>query len=447
MAKKKRSKFNRFIKKSQRAKRKVAGHSHQPLLFPKGFLWGTSTSSHQVEGNNTNNDWWAWEHGRGKKRVAEPSGAAANQYELYENDFDIIADMHNNAHRLSIEWSRIEPEEGQWNWIEVEHYRKVLQALKKRNIKVMLTLHHFTNPIWLAKQGGWEQRRTAELFARYAEFIAEHLGEYVDFWITINEPLVYVSESYMLGKWPPAKKSIWKTAKVFFTMARAHRLAYREIHAEMHKQHRIARVGIAKNVVSLVSYRKKFIDYVYVRVSEYVWNNFFFSRTRGTHDYLGVNYYFHNRVKRDKGGKLVFVDVRQEDRDRSDLGWEIYAPGLFDVLLELQRYGLPIYITENGLAAINDHKRTRFIVAHVKELYHAIKAGMDVRGYFHWSLLDNYEWDKGFEPRFGLIAVDYETQKRTIRPSARVYARICEENAITHEILRYLGHGAHEEDS
>lgn len=417
------------------------GHSHEALKFPRWFLWGTSTSAHQVEGNNMNNDWWVWEQKKGTVKNNDRSGDACDHYNRYEDDFDWSAKLNHNAHRLSIEWSRIEPEEGVWSWDEIDHYREVLKALQKRKIKVMLTLHHFTNPIWLAKKGGWTNSQTPALFARYAEFVAEHLGEYVFGWITINEPMIYLSQSYVVAVWPPQDRSYFKAFRVFRNMVKGHRLAYKEIQAEMKKQNRQARVGIAQNMVSLVSYKNKFLDWVYVRISELVWNELFLNKTKQYHDFIGVNYYLHQRVRRGEGGGFIFVDVRKEHRESSDLGWEVFAPGLFDVLVDLQKYKKPIYITENGIATVNDDKRTRFIVAHLKEVYHAIQSGVDIRGYFYWSLLDNFEWQLGFEPRFGLVEVDYGTQKRKPRPSAYVYAEIARDNEINHGLMRFLGHG------
>ncbi|PJA94087.1 MAG: hypothetical protein CO132_00115 [Candidatus Kerfeldbacteria bacterium CG_4_9_14_3_um_filter_45_8] len=422
------------------------GHSHQPLIFPDNFLWGTSTSAHQVEGGNKKNDWWAWEQKVGHIKTGETSGRATDHYHRFSDDFKLAKTLNQNAHRLSIEWSRIEPNEGEWDWDEVEHYREVLRCLKEDGIEVMVTLHHFTNPQWLAEKGGWLNRDTPQQFARYAEFIAEHLGEYVDLWCTINEPVIYGVMSYATGEWPPQEKNNWKMLKVIRAMAKAHRLAYGEIKAEMHKQRRKAHVGIAKNMIDISSYNHRVIDYIYVRLSEYFWNELFYRWTKRSHDFLGVNYYFHQRVRRKRGGGFIFVDVRKEEgRESSDLGWEVFAPGLFEILMNLKKYKLPIYITENGIATVNDDKRSRFIVAHTKEIYHAIQAGAKVKGYFHWSLLDNFEWDKGFEPRFGLVAINYGTLKRTIRDSAYVYARIAKENAISHDLLRFIGHGAPKE--
>ncbi|MFH1426751.1 MAG: glycoside hydrolase family 1 protein [Candidatus Kerfeldbacteria bacterium] len=441
------SKAKQPPKRSKRvARSKKVGHHHDPLEFPKGFLWGAATSAHQVEGNNIHNDWWAWEQRKGSIETGEVSGRATDHYNRYEEDFELAQKLHHNAHRLSVEWSRIEPEEGQWDWDEVEHYRDVLQSLKERGMSPAVTLHHFTSPQWIALKGGWANDETPLLFARYAEFLAEHLGEYVDHWITINEPMIYITQCYRQAVWPPQDKNRWRMVKAFRNMVRGHKMAYREIHAELGKQKREASVGIAKNVISMESYHDSFADYLFIRFSEYVWNHLFFSKTRRYHDFIGVNYYLHQRVRRDGNTRFHLVDVRKdEQRETSSLGWEVYAPGFFDALMDMSRYKKPIFITENGIAADNDDKRSRFIVSHLKEMYHAIKAGVDVRGYFHWSLLDNFEWDKGFTPRFGLVDVNYNTFKRTPRPSAYVYANICKDNAISHDLLRFIGHGVHKE--
>ncbi|MDP3970650.1 MAG: glycoside hydrolase family 1 protein [bacterium] len=438
--------MKKFGRKQRKRIKKETGHSHEPLAFPKKFLWGTSTSAYQVEGGIFNNDWANWEQKKDTIENGEKCGQAADHYNRYEEDFDIAKGLHNNAHRLSIEWSRIEPKEGEWNWEEVDHYRNVLKELHNRKIKVVLTLHHFTNPVWLEKKGGWLHKSAPAHFARYAEFIAEHLGNHVDMWITINEPVVYATQSYLTGEWPPQSRNKLHAFKVLRHMAQGHQLAYHEIHAEMKKQHRTAVVGVAKNVVSLASYSRAIISFFYIRISEFLWNDLFFLLIKNKTDFIGINYYFHTRIRRDNKGKFMFVDVKTEQREHSDLGWEVYAPGLFNVLLNLQKYGKPMYVTENGIATTNDDKRSRYIVAHLKELYHAIQAGADVRGYFHWSLIDNFEWHRGFKPRFGLVEIDYKTFERKIRSSAHVYARICKENAIDHDLLSFLGHGSRYED-
>ncbi len=417
----------------------TTSHHHEPLTFPKGFLWGTATSAYQVEGGNINSDWYEWEKKHKGKLVRMACGKATNHYALFQDDFELVKEMHQNAHRLSIEWARIEPREGVWDYKELEHYREVLHALKSLKIKVMLTLHHFTNPQWFSDVGGWTSPHAVQYFERYVRFVSKYLGEYVDFWITINEPLVYVSQAYIAGVWAPGIKSPMKAFKVFRTLLKAHKVAYEVIHERCRDR---CMVGIANNVISLYAYRKHAIqDQLLLQATDWMWNHSFYTFSRSEHDFLGVNYYFHYRIKNAtlKPWNL-FIDIKKENRDASDIGWEVYPPGIFDALLDLNAYQLPIYITENGIATDNDDRRARFLVSYLKEIYHAIGAGVKVKGYFYWSLLDNYEWEKGFDARFGLVGVDFKTYRRTVRPSGDAYTKICKDNAIAHELLKLLGH-------
>lgn len=419
-------------------------HIHETRHFPDGFLWGSATSAHQVEGGNTKNDWYEWEKQPGRILDGTVSGSATEHYSRYEQDFDIAESLHQNAHRLSLEWSRIEPEEGRWDMDAVAHYRAMIESLKRRKMTVMLTVWHFTLPQWFARDGGWESGQAIRRFERFAEFVAEQFGDLADLWVTINEPIVYLAQSYGAGVFPPGRRSFLSLIHVFGKLTLAHKAAYRAIHRVIDARGRSAAVvGIAQNVITFEPYKPNaLIDAVFVWVANRLFNHQFFIWTKGTHDFIGLNYYFHYRVKY-LPTKLsqFFYEVHTENREVSDLGWEINPEGLFQAVIEMTRYGRPIYITEHGIANADDGKRPRVIVASLKELYHAIQGGADVRGYFHWSLLDNYEWEKGFSGRFGLVAVDYVTQKRTPRRSAYVYADICRENGVPHTLLRFVGHG------
>ena len=429
-------------------------HDHEALIFPEGFLWGAATSAFQVEGGNIHSDWWEWE------QTVQPSekrsGQAANQYELYEQDFHLAKSLGHNSHRLSIEWSRIEPEEGRFDQIEIDHYVKVLKKLKELNFTVMLTLHHFTNPAWFAKKGGWENFNAPNYFERYVKKIIPEISEYVDFWITINEPGVLIWGGYLAAKWPPQKKSKWKALKAYWNLSQAHKKAYKTIHKITPK----TRVGIANNLSSFDTFHHHSIREGIAEWFLDVTNNHFFYKLTGinTHDFLGVNYYFNNYIS--FNGETRFpslVDVSTTKKDVSDLGWEIYPEGIFDIIMDLSDYHLPIYITENGLASTNDDRRVRVLLNYLKEIYHAIQTGADVRGYFHWSLVDNLELADGFTPRFGLVEIDYEslrassasqnkTQSRKPRPSSYVYKEIIKHNGIPHDLLKLLGHGIKVED-
>jgi len=414
------------------------------LEFPKHFLWGTATSAHQVEGNNTNSDWWSWElKNKGKvldvkeKKFAgkkfEPSFNCLDHYYFYEKDFDLIEKMDNNAHRMSIEWARIEPKEDEWNLFELEHYRQVLQNLKNRKIKVMLTLNHFTLPKWLSDKGGWLNFKSPYYFNRYVSYVAKNLGTLVDFWITINEPEIYMDMCYLSGHWPPQEKNIKHAGWVYFNMARAHKKVYKTIHKIIDGKNFKAQVGIAMNVMSFASYKKhSFWELFFVHAADRIVNHSFYDLTKNSHDFLGVNYYFRVRLKKSAHSFVPVVDeVKEQESELCDMGWVIYSHGIFDVLMDFNDFHLPIYITENGIATEDDKQREKFIINHLSEIHHAIQAGVDVRGYFYWSLLDNFEWDKSFGPKFGLIAVDRRTMKRTPKPSYYVYKEICKSNGVS----------------
>jgi len=418
-------------------------HIHETRRFPNGFLWGAATSSHQVEGGNTKNDWYEWEQVPGHIIDGTVSGRCCDHYDFYEQDFDIAKSLNHNAHRFSLEWSRIEPEEGKWDMNEVMHYRKVLEALRARGLKSMVTLWHFTLPKWFADKGGWESGQAVKLFERYAAFCARELGDLVDYWNTLNEPNVYLANSYGIGTWPPGVHNPARLIHVFSKLCRAHRAAYKALHRELDGKGRPVQVAVVMNIITYEPYRRfSMLDNIFIYMADRLFNRQFYNWTPKSHDYIGINYYFHYRVKAlPKRSSQLFYEVHTENRETSDLGWEINAAAIFDAIMGMTRYKLPIIITEHGVASADDAKRPRVIINALKEVYHAIRAGADVRGYIHWSLIDNFEWEKGFSGRFGLVAIDYQTLKRTPRRSAYVYADICRENGVPHELLHFVGHG------
>lgn len=412
----------------------VPKHDHRKLNFPENFLWGSATSAYQVEGNNVNADWWEWEQKNQPPHLR--SGVACDQYNLYEQDFDLIKQLNHNAHRLSIEWSRIEPREGEFNTSEINHYQKVLKALKDRNIKVMLTLWHFTLPQWVADLGGWENKKTVKLFERFIKKIAPELVDFVDFWITLNEPGVYIYQAYIKRVWPPQKKSFLGQIKTTLNLAWAHKKVYQYLHQAFPQKP----IGMAQNVQSFEpQHEHSFLEQLWVILTDLMTNHLFYFLTKGTHDFLGLNYYFHIRFTKGEGLLPKVADASYQTHDISDLGWEVYPEGLYDVLMDLSD-DLPIYITECGIASTNDDRRNRFLITYLHEVYRAIKGGINVKGFFYWSLIDNFEWHLGFDPKFGLIEVDYKTLKRQIRPSALVYTDIIQNNGIPHSLLRFIGH-------
>jgi beta-glucosidase len=395
------------------------------ITLPKGFLLGAATSAHQVEGDNINNDWW---HAEQEGRVPK-SGIATDHYHKYEEDFKIARDIGLNAFRISIAWSRIEPKEGVWDVREVEHYRKVLKKMKEQGLTRMVTLWHFAMPEWLAEKGGFETPQAVEAFTRYAWFVAQNLGDEIDLWLTMNEPELYAGMGYNKGIWPPFKKSFFLTFEVIRNLAQAHKKAYKAI-----KQVRSdAQIGVAKNAVYYEPYRRSNpIDQVIVFFAKAFGNYYFLDKIQKELDFIGVNYYFYNLIKFNWPARMHemnynFLKNRPTDPpeiQRSDMGWRTYPQGLYHVLKDYKKYKKPIYVTENGIANARDDMRKNYIRQHLVWTKKAIEEGADVRGYFYWSLIDNYEWADGYGPLFGLVEINHDTLARKIRPSAEVFQEI-----------------------
>jgi beta-glucosidase len=405
--------------------------------FPPGFLWGAATAAHQVEGGNRWSDWWQYEQ---DGRLPYMSGIACDQLARYESDFDMARDMGHSCHRFSIEWSRIEPAEGQFSHEALEHYARVIAALRARGLEPVVTLQHFTLPAWLAARGGWLRRDAPGLFARYAGRVVERLGPSVTYWLTINEPTVYVSQAYLNGAWPPMELNAWgRAARVLRQMARAHVAAYEALKGREPD----ARVSFAHNALWMEPCDpRRWLDRLAAGMRDYVYNSLFFrligaSTTTPRHlDYVALNYYtrccvrFSGRGPTAVLGRACRLDHHEGAGRRGDVGWEVYPQGLAGALGRFRRLKLPLFVTENGIATVDDDLRCEYIESHLEVLAGAIDNGVEVLGYLHWSLMDNYEWDRGTSAQFGLAAVDHTSQVRTPRRSAQVLARICQANRI-----------------
>ncbi len=403
------------------------------IEFPKHFLWGSATSAYQVEGNNTNSDWWPWEKQTGK----ENSGAACRHYELYGQDFDLAKDLNHNTHRLSIEWARIEPLEGEFSDKELKHYVDVIFALKARNIEPMVTLHHFTNPIWFSQLGGWENSRAVGLFSRYCEFVVSVLAKHVHYWITINEPTIYSSHAYIFGTWPPQAKSLLKAKNVQDNQTWAHIKVYSLIN-KIYKEQNLPKpvIGIAHHISAVYSCKDSLRNRLAIFLRDQVYNYWILDNIlrHKAMDFIGLNYYSRMLVdvKNWSLGSFLWGNCpdNHQPLKKNSLGWDIYPQGLLRVLLKLKKYNLPVIITENGICTNDDNQRWEFLYDHLKNVHLAIEQGVDVRGYLYWSLLDNFEWHNGYDPRFGLIDVNYTTFHRTVRESARKFAQVCKNGVL-----------------
>lgn len=422
------------------------------IKFPDNFLWGAATSSHQVEGNNRNNDWWKWEEA---KKVKEPSGIACDQYNLYKEDFRIAKDLGHNTHRFSLEWSRIEPEEGKFDAGALNHYRDMIKTLRSMGMEPIVTLNHFTLPVWVSEKGGWLYENIERAFEVFCEKTVSALGEEVTYWVTLNEPVGHAYTSYVDGSWPPGHHSFKDATKVFVKMLLAHSLAYRAIHkVYMEKGWPRPKVSITKHVLLFSPCRKtSILDLLAAKLRYYYFSRLFVvSIMRGwclapgipfvklpvkrSLDYIGVNYYLIDRI-RSMGllppkvfGYVCTYEHHLHEVKRNYLKWEIFPDGLYKVLMEYSRFGLPLFVMENGTCTDDDKDRVDFIKSHVGAVARAMKDGAPVIGYLYWSLLDNFEWAHGYGPRFGIIEVDRDTRKRTIKPSAMIFSEIIKNNAI-----------------
>jgi beta-glucosidase len=406
------------------------------LKFPKNFLWGVATSAHQIEGGQ-HNQWSVWELENAKALAAQSSyqfddlsnwpevkrsaqtpsnyvsGRATEHYARFAEDISLVRKLNLNAFRFSIEWSRVQPEQGAWDTGAVKHYKEVLAELKKQGIEPMVTLFHFTLPVWFTEMGGFEKRANVTFFVEFAERILSELGGTIRYVITINEPEIYASQSYLEAKWPPQVQNRAQYRRVLANLAFAHNTIAKKLHAASRRY----RVSVAKNSAYIYPGDDSALSVRAAAVMQYQRDDMFLRKVIKQCDFLGVNYYFSERV--------YGYRVHNPDERLNDLGWDMQPQYLERALERLsEKYKKPIIVTENGLADASDEDRQWWLMQTILAMQRAMRSGVELLGYFHWSLTDNFEWDKGYWPRFGLYAVDYRTMERTPRPSAVWFAKV-----------------------
>jgi len=437
------------------------------LLFPEGFLWGTASSSYQCEGGNTNNQWYRWEQ-QGHIRSGDRCAEAVNWWKRAESDFALAEQMGNNALRLSLEWSRIEPTEGCWDNEVFDRYRTMLTDLRNRHIKPIVTLHHFTEPLWFADLGGFAHEDNLRFFVRYVTHAIQGLKDLCDFWITINEPNVYAVQAYVLGLYPPGEHNLVRALHVLRNLMQAHVEAFYAI-CDLQPEAQIGycldyRLFDPTNALSPLDrsgarLHETFFSWATLQAGET--GRFTFplnmliapiAHAAGARDYHGVNYYTREMVHFDPtmpsemfGRRFKLAGSVYNDPGLDNDYGEIYPPGLYRVLKSVYqrtRGNKPLYITENGFSDAFDDRRPRAILEHLAMVHRAIGDGIPVQGYLHWSLVDNFEWTDGWGVRFGLIEVDPLTQERIARRSAGLFGAICRANAITEAIVECYAPGA-----
>ncbi len=423
--------------------------------FPPSFLWGTATAGYQVEGNSLNTDWWEWEQGVGRIAQGHKSARACDWWEgrRWREDFDRAAGDGHAALRMSVEWSRVEPTPARWDEDALDHYRQMILGLRERGLEPLVTLHHFVNPRWVAERDAWETGEAVTLFERYTRKVVKALGEHVRLWCTINEPNVYLMFGWLKGLWPPGKHDLRLVPQVAQNILKAHAAAYHAIHALQPD----ARVGLAIHVRPIEPAHPGFRPDAWAARTQFnLFSGLFpdaiqtgrlrqalgpsvrVPQAKGTQDYFGLNYYTAELARFDltNPGELFTRRSFPPDAEPDDEGqWTAaYPPGFYQALKWACMQGLPIYVTENGVGDAADRMRPRYILTHLRELWKAVNFNWGVRGYFYWSLVDNFEWERGWTHRFGLYALDTETLARSPRRSAQLYAEICRSSSISSDM-------------
>ena len=417
--------------------------------FPSGFQWGVATAAHQVEGNCINN-WSRWEKdikedGGGRIHNGDISGLACDHWNRYNEDISLIKALGVDVYRFSVEWSKIEPEEGKFDIIALQHYRDVATALITAGITPVVTLHHFTNPLWFEDMSAFEIEDNIKYFIRFSEYVFEGLKDKVHIWCTINEPAVYTTQGYFNGVFPPGKQNPELAGNVMKNLLLAHTSVYKKL--KNHEDGKNHQIGIVKNIFPFDPYNRwNPLDWFVSRTLDGVFNQgaldyfrtgeFQFSMPGmdkvtinnsegiGALDFIGLNNYSHQRVKSQLNINNFFRFEFYPEEQMTDMAYPIYPEAIYRSIKRAVTLGVPIIITENGVADKKDSLRSIFIERYLYAVSKAISEGADIRGYYYWSLMDNFEWAEGYEMKFGLYEVDFITQKRSLREGSKRYKDI-----------------------
>ncbi len=390
---------------------------HGRIAFPDGFVWGTATAAHQVEGGNWNNDWWRWEH-RPETNCVEPSGDGIDHYHRSRDDLALLAELGFGSYRFSIEWSRIEPENGEISTAALDHYRRMCAACHEVAITPVVTFHHFTTPRWVADLGGWEDPATADRFARFCARATEHLGDLIGRGCTLNEPNVVATMGNLAGVFPPGRQDPSARRRVNEVFVAAHRKALDAIKS-----------GPGDFPVGLCLAMS---DYQAVDGGEakrdqirHAMNDVYLDAATGD-DFVGVQTYSRDRVGPDG------VVPPPEGAELTLMGYEFWPEALEATIRYAWKRtdGTPILVTENGIGTADDTRRIAYYRRSLAGVRRCLDDGIDVQGFTAWSAFDNFEWALGYRPTFGLIAVDRTTFVRTPKPSAYWLGEIARTNAL-----------------
>ncbi|MCH3918208.1 MAG: family 1 glycosylhydrolase [Spirochaetia bacterium] len=400
--------------------------------FPKGFLWGAATSAYQVEGGNRFSDWWEFER-RYDSPCEDKCGDSTDHYHRYAADIAMLASFGLNTFRFGIEWARIEPEDGEISYAELQHYRRVLECCKANNVTPIVTFCHHTLPIWVSRKGGWIWKDAPKRFSQYCDLVTAELGDLIPYAMTINQPDLDTNLGYRYGRTYPGFMAI-KTMEPDKVAA--------IVEPHMSQAHILAREAIRKNIPDVkVGLGLAVTDWVFDGTEEELCQQrivkncegHYFALTKGD-DYVGVQAYTTNYIP---AGHNPDAPVSKHDfpcppgKKLTAMGYEFAPFAVADcVRRTVSKTGLPVIVTENGVGTFDDSERIEFIDEVVSGLASCIKDGIDLRGYIHWSLIDNFEWNSGYRMRFGLVAVNRKTFVRTPKKSAYHLGEIAKRNAF-----------------
>lgn len=442
-----------------------------PLSFPPGFLWGTACAGHQVEGDNVHSNWWQWEQ-LGQVHDGTRSGRACDYWNRWRDDHALMQSYGHNVLRLGVEWARLEPRRGEFDSDATARYRAMLEDLQSRGMKVCLTLNHWVLPEWFAAAGGWLNDDAIACWERFVTHVALSMGDLVDLWVTLNEPMVPVLAGYLAAHHPPCRVAPLEAGRVFAQLLYAHARAYHLLHALVKRTPDGAppQVGIATAYQAVETYHhhglRKWAEAplarLIARISFGAWDRslatgrvaapFGYGQQipglRGSVDWIGVNYYMRISARLGRGtlsNVKVGGYVIPPGIEATEMGWQIYPPGFYDVLMQVQRnFRKPIYVTENGCCDSGDEVRRRYLLSHWAQMQRALRHGCDLRGYMLWTFIDNFEWREGFAKKLGVMAMDHDDPelRRVPRPSAEMYREVIAANAVTPEIVARYAPGA-----
>lgn len=422
--------------------------------LPEDFLMGTATASLQIEGGDKNNTWYKWCE-EGHIKDGSHCITACDHWNRVEQDMELLLKLNVNTHRMSLEWSRIEPEKGEFSSEATMHYRNEIKLLIKNGIKPLVTLHHFSEPLWFHEKGGWIKTGNSYYFLEFVKYVVEQLGDLVSDWVTFNEPNVYTKLGYIFGMWPPGIRKLSLSLSVYTEIIKAHLKAYDLIHSIRLKYGFEGKtmVGFAMHI--RVFCGSTIMGRLLAKASDYFFHELYlegmirgrikcplskkgYRYSKGTYvDFIGINYYTRNIVDFIFSPANLFHVLRNDNKlDKNDLGWDIYPEGIYYICKRYyEQYKLPIYITENGISDKSDSKRPDFICSHLKNIEKAISNGIDIQRYYHWTLMDNFEWLEGEGANFGLYRCNFKTQQRTIRNGGKLYSIICKDKKLTDEMI------------